>query len=64
MQIDAASCTPETCKFTQTTAALDPPELILGCHKSVGNGTLRLHAGGQYDEVSFWNRDGRKERRK
>ena len=38
------------------TGALDPPEVLLGCHKTSLNTTKRNFARGSFDELAIFNR--------
>ncbi|XP_018024745.1 uncharacterized protein LOC108680438 isoform X2 [Hyalella azteca] len=37
-------------------AGLNPPELMLGCHKTSDNATYRYFGDGEYDELASWRK--------
>ena len=34
----------------------NPPQMMLGCHRTKENQDERMHAGGKFDELAVWNR--------
>ncbi len=57
------------CAYDQATATVDcqdplpdpkdgfdPPEMMLGCHRTMENPTERMLSGGRFDELAVWNK--------
>ncbi len=44
------------CDQTTAQQPLDPPETILGCHKTMADTTKRDFGGGAWDELAIWNK--------
>jgi hypothetical protein len=40
----------------RTGLPLNPPEVLLGCHKTQVNQTKRYFGSGNFDELAFWKR--------
>ena len=47
-------CSGDDCENHEVKKPLDPPELMIGCHKTSENSTKRGFSSGSFDEVAFW----------
>ena len=46
----------KTCPETEVKKPLEPPEVLLGCHKTSSNASKRHFASGSFDELALWKR--------
>jgi hypothetical protein len=42
--------------FSKRGLLLNPPEVLLGCHKTQANQTKRYLGSANFDELAFWKR--------
>ena len=54
LQPEEIGCNSQQCSPTEAQDALLPPEVLIGCHKTMENKTERSFSSGSFDEVAIW----------
>ena len=44
----------QECEGTEAMNPMSPPEVMIGCHKTMENQTKRGFSSGSFDEIAIW----------